>query len=131
LKLKRARKDFQQKLSTQLWQESSTIVLEDLKVSNMLRNPGLAKHIADVGWFQFRSMLEYKAEWYSKEFLVVPPNYTSQQCRKCRYIHAGNRKSQAIFHCLKCGHTENADLNASFNILSKGIAHRTQRKAVA
>ncbi|EJF06793.1 transposase [Thiovulum sp. ES] len=50
----------------------------------------------------------------------VNPKFTSQKCSKCGYIDKENRKTQSEFKCLKCGHSENADLNASKNILAVG-----------
>ena len=50
---------------------------------------------------------------------TTPSMYTSQQCPCCGYIDRDNRKSQEVFCCVKCGYTNNADLNASFNILRR------------
>lgn len=135
------RRDFLHKTSTSLCKNHALIVLEDLKTSNMSRsakgdkeNPGsnvraksgLNKSILDQGWFEFKRQLEYKAAWSGGTLVLVPPRNTSRECRKCHHIAKENRKSQAIFECVQCGHQENADVNASHNILAAGravIAH--------
>jgi len=43
--------------------------------------------------------------------------YLSFQERKHRPLSRKNRTSQSVFHCKKCGHKENADINAARNIL--------------
>jgi putative transposase len=63
LKIRNTRKDFQHKLSTQLVRDNQAIVVEDLKVSNLLKNPGgephkLAKSISDCGWYGLTQMLD-------------------------------------------------------------------------
>ena len=50
---------------------------------------------------------------------TTPSLYTSQQCPCCGHIDRENRKSQEVFCCTECGYTNNADLNASFNILKR------------
>lgn len=50
---------------------------------------------------------------------MVNPAYTSQMCSSCGYVSKGNRKSQASFKCLCCGHKLNADVNAARNILGR------------
>ena len=50
---------------------------------------------------------------------TTPSLYTSQQCPCCGNIDRENRKSQEVFYCAKCGYSNNADLNASFNILRR------------
>jgi hypothetical protein len=85
---------------------------------------GLARSISDAGWRSFRLMLEQKAERYGREIRVVNPAYTSQQCSCCGHIEKANRKTQADFRCVQCGHTENADINAAKNILAAGQVAR-------
>lgn len=61
------RNDFLQKASTALINENQVICVEDLRVSNMLKNHKLSRAISSVSWGKFVKMLEYKAEWYGKK----------------------------------------------------------------
>lgn len=113
------RKDFLHKVSTQLINENQVIVIEDLKVNNMIQNHKLAKSIADVSWSEFRRMLEYKAKWYGREIIIAPSNYASSQlCSNC-----GNQSSQTkdlgcrTYICPVCGMTMDRDINAGKNLL--------------
>ena len=65
--------------------------------------------------------IENKAKENGIKFVKIAPQYTSQRCSKCGYIHADNRPDQPTFECLKCGYKENADYNASQNIAIKDI----------
>lgn len=66
-----ARKDYLDKISTEIIKNHDVIGIEDLQVSNMLKNSKLTKAISEVSWLQFRNMLEYKAKWYKKQVVVV------------------------------------------------------------
>lgn len=125
-KIANVRKDFLHKQSTVLARNYHTIYVEDLKINNMVKNKNIGKHILDCGWGEFRTMLEYKTN-----VIRVNPKYTSQICNECGHKDSVNRVSQSEFCCKKCGHITNADLNASKNILSKGIALNRKREAVA
>ena len=93
------------------------IAVEDLQVANMVKNKKLAKHILNISWSKLFNILKYKCEWYGKKFVKVHPQYTSQSCSNCGHCEPENRKTQAKFCCIACGHTENADVNAAKNIL--------------
>jgi IS605 OrfB family transposase len=84
----------------------------------------LNKNILDQGWYEFSRQLEYKQEWTGGWITKVNPAYTSQKCSKvsCGHIDKKNRESQSVFHCQKCGHCENADVNAAKNICAAGHA---------
>jgi transposase len=49
------------------------------------------------------------------EVVFVSPAHTSQTCSVCGCVSKENRKSQAVFECISCGHVANADLNAAIN----------------
>jgi len=122
-KIANQRKDMLHKISTQLINENQVIVIEDLKVSNMIKNHKLAKSIADVSWSEFRRQLEYKAKWYGRTIIVAPSNYASSQlCSNC-----GNQSSQTrdlscrTYICPVCGMIMDRDINASKNLLKLAI----------
>ena len=118
-KIANQRMDFLHKKSTEIIRENQAIVIEDLKVKNLMKNHNLAKSIAEVSWSRFREMLDYKSRWYGREFIIAPPDYPSSQlCSDC-----GNRSSQTkdlacrIYVCPECGLEIDRDYNASLNLL--------------
>ena len=70
----------------------------------------------------FRDMLTYKAAAAGRVLIQVPSAFTSQACSSCGYTDAGNRESQAVYHCVKCNHVMNADVNAAVNMMLYAVA---------
>ncbi len=114
-----ARKDWLDKCSTELVRRYDRIVVEDLRVTNMVKNHTLAQAISDASWGQFVRMLQYKAAWYGKEVVLVAPQYTSRDCSDC-----GHRTGSLPLHirrweCPACGSAHDRDVNAAINVLRR------------
>ena len=131
-KITNQRLDFLHKTSTNLSNLYSAIYIEDLKLQKMQQN-GLTevnKSMSDKGFGLFKTLLQYKLKERGKHLGLVNPAYTSQTCNSCGTIDKKSRVSQAEFVCTSCGAIDNADLNASKIILSKGITESTKRKTI-
>ncbi len=118
------RKDFLQKLTTNIVKQYDIICIEDLDVQSMkstdsnVRN----KHVNDVSWSEFRRMLTYKSTWYGKILSVINRYFPSSQiCYCCG--HKDGKKSVEIRYwiCSNCGSKLDRDDNASINILNEGL----------
>jgi transposase len=65
---------------------------------------------------QLQSFVLYKAKRAGVPVVFVDPRNTSRKCAVCDTVSKANRKTQAAFECIACGHTNNADANAAENI---------------
>ena len=77
---------------------------------------GLKRAILDQGWAEFRRQLEYKTAARARRRRGRETGLHElgvQPVRLCSDV--GSRKTQALFACLACDHTENADVNAAHN----------------
>ena len=121
-KVANARNDFQHKVTRQLVDESQAIVVETLKVKNMIRNHKLARHISDASWGSLLEKLEYKAKWSGKYFVKIDQYYASSKtCSNCS--HKLKDLSLKVRHwvCTECKILHDRDINAALNIKHQGI----------
>ena len=122
------RKDWVEKLSTDLARRFDVIRVEELNIQRMTRSAkgtaeapgrnvrakaGLNRGINRSGWGLLVRRLEDKAPGRVEK---VNPAFTSQRCSACGHVAAESRESQALFRCTACGFTLNADVNAAKNI---------------
>ncbi|WP_329452956.1 transposase [Streptomyces sp. NBC_01724] len=116
------RRDGLHKLTTRLVRENQTIVIEDLTVRNMVRNRSLARAISDAAWAEFRSLLEYKAQWYGREVIAVDRFFPSSKlCSVCGTLQDKMPLHVRTWTCT-CGTTHDRDVNAARNLLAAGRA---------
>lgn len=121
------RANFLHQQTAKIIRKNQTIVLETLRVKNMMQNHRLASAIADVSWSEFVRQLEYKARWYGRELILISSRFPSTHlCSAC-----GKKReeklllSQREWTCCGCGAHHNRDLNAAKNILSEGLRSKT------
>ena len=116
------RRDHLHKLSTRLVRENQVIAIEDLSVRNMVKNHSLARAISDASWAQFRTMLEYKADWYGRDVVAIDRFYpSSKTCSACGRIVESLPLNIRDWEC-ECGAAHDRDVNAAKNILAVGLA---------
>lgn len=128
--------DWRHKTTTTLVSTYDVIAYESLNVRGMTRSAkgttgqpgknvkaksGLNRSLANSAFATLRAMIEYKATTAGVLAVPVPPKNTSRQCNQCGHTAKENRESQAVFRCVDCGHTTNADINAANNILALGL----------
>ena len=118
------RKDFLQKLTTQIVSSYDVISIEDLDITSMketdssLRN----KRVGDVSWYEFKRQLEYKCDWYGKQLVKVNQYFPSSQI--CHVCGAKDIKKDVFIRkwiCPTCKSLLDRDLNAAINLHNEGL----------
>jgi transposase len=137
------RKDWVEKTTTRLAASYGVIAIEDLPTRTMVRAPkpkpdpdnegvflpngraakaGLNRKIYANCWGLIAQRLEHKTSASATVLVKVPAAYSSLECRNCGDISTENRKSQAEFACIACGHNDHADIQAAATILARATA---------
>jgi IS605 OrfB family transposase len=121
---KRFRKNTNHVISKRIVQKAKAtnhaIAIEELRhirhrTERTVRHSQRARH-SSWAFGQLRAFLSYKAALAGVPLYTVDPRNTSRTCHVCGHCAKANRKSQAAFCCVACGHTDNADRNAAINI---------------
>lgn len=116
-----ARNDFHHKLSRQLIDENQAVIVETLKVKNMLKNKRLARSIADAGWHSLLTKLEYKAKQEGKHLVKIDQWFASSKtCSVCDLKQQKMPLNIRSWEC-SCGASHDRDINAARNIKKQGI----------
>ena len=138
----RRRNDWIEKTTTSLAKADILVAMEDLDVKAMTKRPkprpdpakpgqylhngarakaGLNRSILSNNWSRLMTRFKDKMDANGGRLVLVPAAYTSQACHKCGHVAKGNRESQAVFKCVRCGYRANADINAAKNILGRAL----------
>ena len=111
------RLDTLHKITTYIAKNHGVIGIEDLNVSGMMANQKLVKAIADMGFSEFRSQLEYKCQLYGSQLVVVDRFFpSSKKCSNCGVVKESLSLSERVFKCVACDFVCDRDFNASINL---------------
>jgi putative transposase len=115
--IKNQRRNTLHQVTIRLAKTKSVLVIEDLHVAGMLKNHHLAQAIGDVGFYEFKRQLLYKATWYGSRVILADRwEPSSKRCSGCGWIDADLTLSDRTFHCQQCGLVLDRDLNAAINL---------------
>jgi putative transposase len=115
--IKNQRHNTLHQVTTRLAKTKSVLVIEDLNVAGMLKNHHLAQAIGDVGFYEFKRQLLYKAAWYGARVILADQwEPSSKRCSGCGWIDADLTLADRTFHCEQCGLVLDRDLNAAINL---------------
>ncbi|MFA5491061.1 MAG: RNA-guided endonuclease TnpB family protein, partial [Candidimonas sp.] len=122
-KVRNQRADLIHKFTSSITKKYSVICTEDLNITGLMRNPKLAKAIADASWGEILRQLTYKAAWQGKHFVQIDRfDPSSQVCSCCGHRQA-MPLTQRTYHCPSCGLVMDRDANAALNIRNWGLEY--------
>jgi putative transposase len=117
------RKDSLHKLTANLTQRFQTVGIEDLNIRGMLKNHKLARAIADMGFYEFRRQLDYKAKRHGGKVFVADRWYpSSKKCSHCGYVLDVLILAQRSWTCPGCSTIHDRDLNAAVNLMNMAVS---------
>lgn len=124
------RRDFHHQVSRKLVDTYGTIALESLHVKGMMTNHSLAKSIADAGWSQFVTFVQYKQIWAGGQVIQADRWFpSSKTCSECHAIYHDLTLSERTWTCENCGTEHDRDVNAAHNLLHHATVGATESYA--
>ncbi|MBK8754025.1 MAG: transposase [Candidatus Competibacteraceae bacterium] len=122
-RIAQVRQDFLHKTTTELTQRFGLIGIEDLNVRGMMANDKLSRAISDIGFYEFRRQLEYKAALSGGTVVVVDRWFpSSKTCSACGGYCESMPLSIREWTCIECGAHHDRDINAALNIQRVALA---------
>ena len=101
--------------------EYDAVFVENLNVKSMLEGDGNARNKAEVGWSDFRQILEHHCDKHGTHYAEVPARGTTKECAKC-----GCESEKPLWvrehSCPSCGFELDRDWNAALNVKSRGLS---------
>jgi putative transposase len=124
-KIKNIRQDATHKMTIDIVRRSAGVVIEDLKVREMLGDRKLSKAISDIGFYTIRQQLEYKCAMHGRSFTVADKWFpSSKTCYRCGNVKDTLDMSERTYTCTHCGFSIDRDLNAALNLST--VSHRPE-----
>ncbi|MFA5527819.1 MAG: RNA-guided endonuclease TnpB family protein [Peptostreptococcales bacterium] len=121
-KLNNIKENYLHKISNNLLNENQVIVMEDLSVSNMVKNHKLARSLQELSLYRFKEILKYKSNWYGRDLVEIDKWFPSSKlCNKCNYKNSELTLKDRTWICPECGESHDRDINAAINIRNEGI----------
>lgn len=121
-KLNNQKENYLHEISNQLLNENQVIIMEDLNISGMLKNHKLAKSIQELSLYRFKTILEYKANWYGRDVIQIDRFYPSTKlCNNCGYKNNDLTLENRTWTCPSCKVKHDRDFNAAKNIEKEGL----------
>lgn len=118
-----SRQNWTHQTTTDLTRRFALIGIEDLNVRGMVANEKLARSINDIGFYEFRRQLEYKAALSGGTVVVVNRWFPSSKiCSSCGVKAAVMPLSVREWPCAHCGAEHDRDVNAALNIQRESLA---------
>ena len=122
-KITNVKLDYAHKLTNNIVKNHDTIVMEDLSITNMMKDHKKARSIQEVSWYEIVRQLKYKSEWNNRKFVQVDRWFpSSKTCHDCGYIHQSLNEGDREWDCPICNIHHDRDYNASLNILKQGLS---------
>ena len=124
-KLRNIRKYYSHKITNKIVKENDLIVSETLDIKEMIAHShkNLRKKILHSTFNEIIRQIEYKSRWQSKKYIKIDKYYASSQI--CSHCLEKEKKVKDLnvreWECKKCHNKNDRDINASINILMKGI----------
>ena len=125
-KLINKRNDFYNKQTVDIVKNSCFVAVQNENIIAWKHNKYLSRGIQLNAPRTFMDQIEYKCDWNDVEFIKVPKNFPSTQiCSKCGEQNEKLRGQENLgireWDCIYCGTHHDRDLNASINILKRGL----------
>ena len=118
------REDAHQKATTEIVNKASAIVVETLKITNMLKNRNIAKALADSALGRFLALIRSKAETLGIPIIEAPQFFASSKtCSSCGNKRDDLSLSERVYHCSICGYSIDRDVNAAINLKHLAAGH--------
>ena len=116
-RIRNIRHDFLHKLTTRLVEEFDVICIEDLNVKGMMANRKLARAIIDLGFYEFKRQLLYKAQMWQRIVVIADRWYpSSKTCSNCGEKLKSLELSDRDWKCPCCHTMHDRDVNAAMNL---------------